>query len=268
MDKQLKPEHKPEWSYSRVSCFGHCKYEFYLGYIINDDEQYLSENNYYAEVGSFVHEILAMVFSGELNVDDALEYFMSHYDDRVFYQTKQSVMDKTYQTLLDYFAKLNVDWLKYYDVLGVELKTEFQLDDYNFIGFIDLLLRDKRHGGILVLDHKSSDYPFKQNGEVKKSSQQSFELYKKQMYLYCHAIKQIYGEFPKEITWNHFKDGGRFATIPFSKKEYNETISWFRKTLKSIEEEKEYEPSVDFFYCRNLCNFRNSCEYKDLELQK
>ena len=55
LDKRL-------YSYSRLTCFGHCKYEFYLDYIINDDNQYLSEGNFYAEVGSYVHEILAMIF--------------------------------------------------------------------------------------------------------------------------------------------------------------------------------------------------------------
>ena len=82
------------------------------------------------------------------------------------------------------------------------------------------------------------------------------------MYLYCYAIYQTYHEFPKEIVWNHFKDGGLLASIPFDKKEYDETIKWFTKTIKTIEVEKEFEPSENFFYCFNLCNFRNSCEYK------
>ena len=90
----------------------------------------------------------------------------------------------------------------------------------------------------------------------------SFESYKKQMYLYCHAIHQAYGEFPKEITWNHFKDGGQFATIPFIQSEYEEAMKWFKDTIKTIEIEEAFEPSEDFFYCSNLCNFRHSCEYR------
>lgn len=53
---------KMRWSYSRLTSFEHCKYEFYLNYIVNDDEEYLSEGNFYAEVGSFVHEILCNDF--------------------------------------------------------------------------------------------------------------------------------------------------------------------------------------------------------------
>lgn len=253
---------KKPYSYSRVTSFGHCKYEFYLDYIINDNKQYLSEGNYYAEVGSFVHEILAMIFNGELDVDDAAQYFIDHYEDNVFYKVKQSTMDKTFELIADYFANLDLDWLKDYDILGVELEKKFTVGKYKFIGFIDLLLRDKRDGKIVVLDHKSSEYPFKKNGEIKKKSQQSFESYKRQMYLYCHAVHQSCGEFPKEITWNHFKDGGQFATIPFIQSEYDEAIKWFQDMIGVIEVEEDFAPSEDFFYCFNLCNFRNSCEYK------
>lgn len=169
--------------------------------------------------------------------------------------------------LADYFASLDIDWLKDYEILGVEKEVKFKLDEYDFIGYIDLLLRDRRDNKIIIIDHKSSEYPFKQNGEVKKNSLQGFELYKKQMYLYCHAVYQMYGEFPKEITWNHFKDDGKFATIQFSKDDYDKTIKWFMDTLKIIESENEYEPTQDYFYCHNLCNFRSSCEYKNMQEQ-
>lgn len=259
---EIDVKEKDRWSYSRTTCFGHCKYEFYLGYIIRDDEQYLSEGNYYAEVGSYVHSILEKVFKKELKVEDSVQYFIDNYEDNVFYKVKKSTMDKTFETICDYFAELDIDWLNDYEVLGVELEMKFKVDKYDFIGYIDLLLRDKRDGKIVALDHKSSEYPFKQNGEVKKKSENSFAAYKRQMYLYCKSVFDKYGEYPKEITWNHFKDGGKFATIPFIMAEYEEAIKWFVDTVKTIEKEKDFEAAQDFFYCNNLCNFRNSCEYK------
>ena len=114
---------------------------------------------------------------------------------------------------------------------------------------------------IVVIDNKSSEYPFRLDGKVKAKSKQSFENYKKQMYLYSYAVMEKYGEFPKEITWNHFKDGGKFATIPFIKAEYDEAVKWFVDTIHNIEKEQNFEPNEDFFYCHNLCNFRHSCEY-------
>lgn len=263
MDENMEQSTKRAWSYSRTACFGRCKYEFYLDYVINDDEQYLSEGNYYAEVGSFVHEILAKIFQGELKAEDAAQYFMDNYDDNIFYKVKQSTMQKTFDTCFEYFLTADFSWINNYEILGVEMEQHFTIDGYNFVGYIDLLLRDKTDGRIVVLDHKSAPYPMKRDGEIKKNQLQSFLSYKKQMYLYCNAIYQQYNEFPKEITWNHFKDGGKFATIPFNKDEYDDTIKWFIDTIKTIETEEDFEPSQDFFYCTNLCNFRHSCEYKN-----
>lgn len=263
MDESMEQSTKRAWSYSRTTCFGHCKYEFYLDYVINDDEQYLSEGNYYAEVGSFVHEILAKIFQGEIKSEDAAEYFIENYENNIFYKVKESTMTKTYDACLEYFLTTDFDWIDNYDILGVELEQHFVIDGYEFVGYIDLLLRDKSDGKIVVLDHKSAPYPMKKDGEIKKNQLQSFTSYKKQMYLYCNSIYQQYHEFPKEIVWNHFKDGGKFAKIPFKQDEYDETIKWFIDTIKTIEKEEDFEPSQDFFYCTNLCNFRHSCEYKN-----
>ena len=255
-------ESKTRWSYSRATCFGHCAYEYYLNYVVHDDELYLSEGNYYAEIGSYVHEILALIFSGELKQEEAYRYFLDHYDEHIFYMAKLSTMTKTKAAILEYFMNLDLSWLDAYDILGVELEVNFKVGPHDFIGFIDLLLRSKKTGKITVLDHKSSEYPFKQNGELKKKSEASFSLYKKQMYLYCHAVKQLYGEFPEEIIWNHFKDGGSLARIPFNEKDYKEALDWFSNTVSEINQEEEFKPKQDYFYCSNLCNFRNSCEYQ------
>ena len=260
----VEPIKKPLWSYSRITCFCHCKYEFYLNYVISDDILYPSEGNFYADVGSYVHEILAKIFMGELKPEDAFQYYIDNYDNQVFYKTKKSIIDKSFMAVADYFATLDLTWLQDYEILGVELKRHFTIDEYDFIGFIDLLLRDRRDGKIVVMDHKSMEYPFKKNGEVKKRSKESFELYKKQMYLYCCAIYQAFGEYPKEITWNYFKDGGKFATIPFDNGEYEESLKWFINMIRRIKSEEEFEPSKDFFYCFNLCKFRSSCEYNTL----
>lgn len=252
-----------KWSYSRLTSFEHCKYEFYLNYIVHDDDQYLSEGNFYAEVGIYVHEILAKIFSGELTPEQASEYYVENFDDNIFYKTKPSTMQKTYETCADYFANVSFDWLKNYDILGVEMEINFELEGYKFVGYIDLLVRDKRDGKIVVIDNKSSAYPFRLDGKVKARSQRDFEKYKKQMYLYSYGVEQMYGETPKEITWNHFKDGGKFATIKFNQKEYEKSIDWLLDTIHKIEKEEEFPPSQDYFYCNNICNFRNSCEYKN-----
>lgn len=258
MSKYKEHIKKMRWSYSRLTSFEHCQYEFFLNYI--DNKNYIAEGNYYAEVGIFVHEILAKIFNGELTLDEASQYYVDNYDSNIFYKAKKSTMDKTFELCSDYFAEVDFDWLKDYEILGVELKMPFEIEEYKFIGFIDLLLKDKRDGSIVIVDHKSSPYPLKLDGTIKRNSEKSFNLYKKQMYLYSYAVKEKYGVYPKWIKWNHFKAGGKFVTIPFSKKEYNQAIKWVIKTIHNIENTEDFKPNVDYFYCEKLCNFRNSCE--------
>lgn len=252
---------KMRWSYSRLSCYEHCKYAFYLKYIIDDDSQYLAEGNFYAEVGSFVHEILAMIFSGKLSIEEAPQYYIDHYDEEVCYKVKQSTMDKTYESCANYFANADFERLKKYEILGVELELQLTIDGYDFICFIDLLLRDKETGKIILIDHKSSAYPLKKDGTVLAKSKESFASYKKQMYLYCRAVKEKFGEFPGVIAWNHFKDD-KIASITFDKEEYEESIKWFIDTIHAIEKEECFSDSQDFFYCSTLCDYRNCCEYR------
>lgn len=259
MSKQKKEQRR--WSYSSLSCFAHCPYEYYLQYIVSDDDLYLSEGNFYAETGSFAHHVLELILKGELPPEDAADYVIEHYDDAVCYKTRKETMTKTYCAILSYFADFNADILQNYHVFGVEQEVKFMLDDHPFIGYIDLILEDSKDGGFILVDHKSSDYPFTAKGAVKKNSAESFASYKRQMYLYAHAFNQLYGEFPKALAWNHFKCGGKIASIPFNESEYNESLDWFRDRIKKIEKEESFEPSMDYFYCKNLCNFRNSCDY-------
>lgn len=253
---------KMRWSYSRATTFENCKYEFYLNYIVNDRDEYPAENNFYAEVGIFVHEILAKIFSGELSMDEALDYYLKNFKSSIKHKVSKKSVKKTFEQCADYFSFADLSWLNDYEILGVEKEVEFQIEGYDFVGFIDLLLRDKRDGKIVVVDNKSSPYPFKKNGDVKANSKHSFENYKKQMYLYSYAVKQEYGEFPKEIIWNHFKDNGKLATIPFDEEEYNNAIDWFCYTIHDIEQEENFPATTDYFYCSTLCNFRNVCEYR------
>ena len=252
---------KMVWSYSRLSSFAQCKYQFYLKYIENDESEHLSEGNYYAELGSYVHLILEKIFKGELSVDDAAQYYVDHFDDNVFYTTDQSIMDKNFESCANYFAELDLSWMKDFDVIGVERKIETEIGGYPFIGFIDLLVRHKETGDIILIDHKSAKYPLsKKTGKLLKSSEDSFRSYEKQMYLYCKYVYEQYGKFPKVIAWNFFKDG-EMVYIPFNEADYQGALNWFEETIHQIENEEEFAETSDFFYCHRLCDYRYSCDY-------
>lgn len=257
------PTESMVWSYSRLTSYAHCPYEFYLNYIVQDDELYLSEGNFYAELGSYVHEILAMILCGQLSEDDAAQYFLDHYDDSVLYKTSTKIMHKSIIAVTEFFADLDLSWVNQYEVLGVEMRCDFLIENQPFVGFIDLLLRDKKDQRIVIVDHKSTEYPFRQDGKIKKKLKHSFEQYKRQMYLYAHAVWQKYGEYPKSMMWHHFKDRGQLASIAFDASEYQQALVWAKETIKQIHSDAQFDACQDYFYCHNLCNFRHSCEYCD-----
>ena len=254
---------KMRWSYSRLCTFEQCRYAFYLKYIINDPDLYLDEGNYYAEVGSFCHSILEKIFNGEISPEEASEYYYQHFDENVLYTVKPSIMEKTYEICANYFADFSLDWLKGYKVIGAEKKVETTINGHNFLGFIDLLIEDEKTGDLIIVDHKSAAYPFKKDGKsVLKKSEKTFSSYKKQMYLYAYAVYKEYGKYPTEIWWNHFKDN-KIAKIKFDMNDYEEAIAWLETTIDEIKNEEEFSESAEFFYCSNICEYRNCCEYRE-----
>lgn len=254
------------WSFSRVTSYEQCPYEWYLHYIVNDQEEYPEEQNYYAQVGGFVHEILASVYKKEIRASDAFNYFIDNYDNYVTETVSKNIMDKTFEACADYLSKIDLitSLTDGKDILGVEQRIEFIIEGHKFIGFIDLLLKDTETGELIIVDHKSSEYPFKKNGEVKASAK-SFDKYKKQLYLYAHWVHETYGEWPTTLEWNHFKDGGKVSSIPFSMDEYIDSIEWFKDKIDTIKQDDVFEANREFFYCNNLCAYRNICEYKEEE---
>ena len=113
---------------------------------------------------------------------------------------RQAYFDKG----LAFFDNIDLQ-LEKYDVLGVEKEVRFQLGGKDFIGFIDLLLRDKATGQITILDHKSASLKFKKNGEVSKTDFQHFLEFKRQLYLYSIPVIEEYGKVDF-LEWNLFKD--------------------------------------------------------------
>lgn len=144
------------------------------------------------------------------------------------------------------------------EILGVEYECNFQIDGHDCIGYIDLLYRTPE--GITVLDHKSSEYPLTKAGKVKKDQAHKFEMYKYQLYLYSKAVYEKFGEYPKKLMWNYFKSG-QWVTIDFDITEYENAIKWASDTIKDIYSELFFDAKDDFFYCHNLCGYREVCEF-------
>ena len=207
-----------------------------------------------------MHEILAGILSGESSPDEALGIFMEEFDAQCYAAVPVRVRDDTYSKMLNFLASYDPSLILGYEILGVERRFLFKVGGYPFQGIVDLLLRGK-DGRIILVDHKSSRYPLLKSGKIAKASAGDFLSHKRQMYLYSTGIRNTYGRFPDILAWNHFKDNQSVA-IPFSDKEYEQSVQWALDTIGAIQSDTQFSERKSFFYCNHLCEYRNTCEYR------
>ena len=242
------------WSFSRLNKYETCPYAFYQTYILGDR----GESNFYAESGLAMHKTLEKLIKGEIKLDSAAEFFDSQWDN-ITADIPDTIRDKIYEQSINYLTSLTGDELNDYEVLLVEQMTRFNIGDYKFQGAIDLLIKDKS-GGIIVVDHKSHKKLLGKNGKPLKAEEKTLRDYKRQMYFYCEIIKNMFGSYPTKLVWNHFKTGD-LTVVPYNESEHKEAIQWALETIEKIEHDETFENKEDFFYCHRICDYRNSCEY-------
>lgn len=249
------------WSFSRLNSFYNCPYEWKLRYIDCNK----SENGFFGEYGSLIHKILEKYEKGELSLFELNDYYEEHFSENVPHDAPPNkyvdIKQSYYEKGLDYFNNIDLD-LDKYEVLGVEKEVRFQIAGKDFVGYIDLLLKEKETGKIIILDHKSASIKILKNGKVSKSDQEHVREFIRQLCLYAIPIIEEYGHVD-ELWWNLFKDKN-WLKMPFNKEDYDEAIKWAEDTLKLIETEKEWLPNnSSSYYCNYLCGQRNNaCEYK------
>lgn len=153
-----------------------------------------------------------------------------------------------------------------YEVLNVEQEVNLDIDGYKFIGYIDLVIRDKEDNKIIIFDHKSKS-KFKNKTEHQE--------YLRQLYLYAIYVKEQYGEYPKQLIFNMFR-AGQIIKANFNIDDYEKTKEWFIRTIKQIENDTKFYDKIfleyqhknkdisdyknDDFFCCYLCGSRMFCE--------
>ena len=248
------------YSFSRINTYENCPYEFYLQYI----EKRHGINNFYAEFGSVVHKILERIFKKELLLEDTLACYDEMFYSEIRSDISDQIKNKYYWYGMEYFSDLDLSWISSFDVLGVEKEIRFNIDRHKFRGFIDLLLKDKETGNIIVVDHKSSEYPMTKSGNIKANKKSSFLSYCRQLYLYSNGVFEEYKKYPVSLMWNYFRNK-KWLSVEFNESSRDDSKLWAIETIKKIYEEKDFLPKKNYFYCNNLCSFRDSCEYLEEE---
>ncbi len=241
---------KERYSFSRLSSFLTCKHGFYLRYVDNEK----GIGNCFSSYGTFLHSILERYSSGELNLWDLAEVYEREFNKSVtepFPNTKfcADMRQLYFEQGLDFFQ--NFHGHPNAKILEVESEFDFDIDDWTFNGVIDLAFEDEA-GRLIIEDYKSKGI-FKNKQEQQK--------YARQLYLYALYIKKKYGRYPDILRFMLVRKQ-KEIDIPFRESCLEEALNWARETVKAIRECFDFGPTPEEFFCSELCNHRETCEYK------
>lgn len=242
-------ELREQYSFSKLSSWWTCPY----GYKLRYEDHKTGEGNAFSSYGSLIHSIMERYAKGMLEIWDMPSVFEWEFDAAIPYKFPWN----KYVVLKDTYFDQGLDYLKHfqgydnYEILGVEDKFTVEIDDWDFVGVIDLLFKDENNR-LIIRDYKSKS-SFKNDEERDK--------YARQLYLYSIYVKQKYGKFPDALQFSMFRKQ-KIVEIDFSESAYSEALEWAKKTVRIIREAIDYPATCDQFYGENLCNFRNQCDLK------
>lgn len=240
------------WSFTSLVAYEQCPKSFMLKKLRKVGEE---AENFYSQYGSWGHAILESYYKGLIPHIALAEVYEKGFDDAVTLRPPypKGVVEKSRAAGLRYFQnfkELEPEW----EVLDVEKKFEIQIGGYPVVGIVDLVLRHKDTGDIVVVDHKSKS---------KASMTKEYETYKKQLYIYAKYIKETYGKFPSVMRFNMFKEGYEIDE-PFNQEDYDKTMSWVIHVIEQTILDDEWEARPDDFFCFVLCGVKDYCWDKDL----
>lgn len=245
------------WSFSRLSSFDQCPYCWKRNYLDCEEK----ESNAYAEYGTLCHSLLERYEKGELDMFSLPNQYEKEYYDVLqhdFPPNKYVDLNAKYHDLgFDYFS--NMGWeFDGCEILGVEEKIEFSIDNKPFIGYIDLRYKDAE-GNMICRDHKSADVKKTKKGSFYSKDKDKITMYKRQQYLYSrYFVEQgIKVDF---LEWNFFNSGWIYR-IPWKRDEYDEAEQWAIDTIKQIYNCKNFCPNPNMYFCNFICDYRHSCSF-------
>ena len=240
-------EQRERYSFSKLSAFENCPYGWMERYINHKP----SQNNSFAEFGSYCHGIFEQYAKGEYELSSLADIYEFGYADAITCKWPNNKFVDLESSYYNAGKKFFEEWEGYdasYHILGVEEEFTIPIADFDMTGFLDLVY--EKDGFLVIRDYKSK-------GEIKKTEQQH---YARQLYIYSAYVKEKYGRFPDRIEFFCFRKN-HVLEIPFNKDDYDEAIQWAIDMVARIRNEWEFNKTPSMFFCLNLCNVRGECPY-------
>lgn len=243
------------WSYSRVKTFEECPYRFFLKYI----KHYDTETTFFSEYGLFIHKIIEMYLKKELDKDELKSYYIINFYKQIKHKPPNpKIFISYFQQGLEYFEDIDIP---IDDIIGIEKEVFFNINGYEFIGYIDIIGRKNDY--LLIVDNKSRNLKSRSNRKKPTKSDNELDDYLKQLYIYSIPVFNELNEFPKKLAFNCFRTK-KFITENFQKEKLEETKGWVINQIELINNEENWNPKLEYFKCHHLCDVKKHCEYFEL----
>lgn len=251
-DKFLKQEFDTrQWSYSAVSSFNRCPYSWYKTYILKEKSE-----NYHNYIGSCFHKA----------VEDFYNFYLGggRLERKVIIETLQKKLTVAYNNnphvgdvpmYMDKAIRKNViNSLVWFavnpDIKYVERKIEYKIDDYNFVGYLDL-------------DEGAGKWHYDWKSKVNDS-------HHPQQNLYMYGKKLVDGVKPTGFGIIPYKQNLQTELVKYNREDVSNTVESILEGIRGIKEallngdfpEKpvDLDKKGDSFFCEQLCR-SESCPF-------
>lgn len=282
--KKMRDEKAVLWSFSSVSSYETCPYEYYLSRILKKK----GLNNIYTKSGTLSHDLQEQFYNKEIEKKDML-YKFNYGMLEIMSKGYRFASEKIEKSYLDnmrlYFQNFQEDnRIKSCEVfVGLPLWIyDNKLQDNYLQGWVDMVLEDE-NGDIHIGDFKSSTI-FKGKDLLKKSKQLILYAIAYE-FLYHKKVNSIFFDFMKyaEIKIKDKKKSkiierkdiwllgddvdeirNAYVFVELTDEIKKETIEWFINTIHTINQDNEFDIGEDCgansYFCNQLCGHKNDCE--------
>ena len=240
------------WSYSRIKTFYDCPYRFFLKYIHG-----LKENDmFYASYGSYMHKLIERYISGKITREEMkIEYILNFSTEVKGGRPSEKILQSYFRAGLNYIENFSEFS---FNILEVEKKHSFKINDKNFTGVLDILgLEDNN---FLIVDNKSRNLKPRSLKKSPTAYDKELDSMLTQLYLYSVPIEQEYGKLPSELCFNCFRNN-TLIREKFNVYKYEDSKAWAVNSIREIENTERFSPHIDYFKCKYICGLNSECEY-------
>lgn len=240
------------WSYSRITTFSDCPFEWFLKYIEHNDD----DKKYYASYGTAMHRTIDSVMSGKSDINNMEFDYLNNYLECISGCEKPE--DKIVQSYLRDAMNYTGSFSGFpCEILQTEERIEFDYGGKSFVAIVDAV--GKSDDGLYIIDHKSKSLKQRSKRSAPTKNDKEIDRILRQLYLYSAAIEKRYGKLPDWLCINAFRSG-EFIKEPFHKDVFDRTMEELLQQIEYIENVESFPCRDEYFKCRWLCPVSRACD--------